>query len=169
MPQAKMDPTNDGSGPHMEGKLRRKKSAVEYAGDLTTLNPQDLSLGPVIGNGAFSTVFSATYKGEQVALKRQPIDAHILRELAVLKQIDHPHLLKYIGSCEWDHQGTKEIWIVSEFVKGGDISKFIKGKKSNKLPWKQAVQIALDAADGLRYLHEKKIIHRDIKSANILV
>ncbi|CAK4674289.1 hypothetical protein LEN26_007723 [Aphanomyces euteiches] len=145
-------------------------SPPEHTNDIIgTLRPQDLTLGPVIGHGAFSTVFSATYKGEKVALKRQTIDAHILRELAILKQIDHPNLLRYIGSCEWDHQGTKEVWIVSEFVQGGDVRKYLKGKKSMKLTWKQTVQVALDAAEGIRYLHEKRIIHRDIKAANMLL
>ncbi|RHZ16142.1 hypothetical protein DYB31_000414 [Aphanomyces astaci] len=129
----------------------------------------DIALGPVIGNGAFSTVFSATYKGQRVALKRQAYGAHILRELSILKQIDHPSLLRYIGSCEYTHQDTKEVWILSEFVGGGDVSKYLKGKKSPHLTWKETVQIALDAADGLRYMHEKGIIHRDVKAANMLL
>ncbi|KAF0736581.1 hypothetical protein AaE_008995 [Aphanomyces astaci] len=138
-------------------------------GDVESLNPLDIALGPVIGNGAFSTVFSATYKGQRVALKRQEYGAHILRELSILKQIDHPSLLRYIGSCEYTHQDTKEVWILSEFVGGGDVSKYLKGKKSPHLTWKETVQIALDAADGLRYMHEKGIIHRDVKAANMLL
>ncbi|KDO33471.1 TKL/LISK/LISK-DD1 protein kinase [Saprolegnia parasitica CBS 223.65] len=136
-----------------------------------TLVPGDLTLGPIIGHGAFSTVYSATYKGKAVALKRQTKDAHILRELAILQQIDHPHLLKYIGSCEYEHMGNKEVWIVSEFYKGGDVSKLLKKttKKRDALSWLQCVQIALDAADALQYLHERSIIHRDVKSANILL
>ncbi|OQR93157.1 kinase [Thraustotheca clavata] len=131
------------------------------------LLPSELTLGPIIGHGAFSTVYSATYKGHPVALKRQTKDAHILRELAILQQIDHPHLLKYIGSCEYEHMGNKEIWIVSEFYKGGDVSKLLKKKKA--VSWLQCVQIALDAAEALQYLHDHQIIHRDIKSANILL
>ncbi|OQR96954.1 protein kinase [Achlya hypogyna] len=133
-----------------------------------SLSPSDVSLGPIIGHGAFSTVYSATYEGRAVALKRQTKDAHILRELAILQQIDHPHLLKYIGSCEYEHMGTKEVWILSEFYKGGDVSKLLK-KKKKPLSWLQTVQIALDAAEALQYLHERNIIHRDVKSANILL
>ncbi|ETW09134.1 TKL/LISK/LISK-DD1 protein kinase, variant 2 [Aphanomyces invadans] len=137
--------------------------------DMDSVDPQDIELGPIIGNGAFSTVFSATYKGERVALKRQAYGEHILRELSVLKQIDHPSLLRYIGSCEYNHQDSKEVWILSEFVGGGDVSKYLKGKKSPRLTWKETVQIALDAAEGLRYMHERHIIHRDIKAANMLL
>ncbi|RHY35134.1 hypothetical protein DYB32_000396 [Aphanomyces invadans] len=136
---------------------------------MDSVDPQDIELGPIIGNGAFSTVFSATYKGERVALKRQAYGEHILRELSVLKQIDHPSLLRYIGSCEYNHQDSKEVWILSEFVGGGDVSKYLKGKKSPRLTWKETVQIALDAAEGLRYMHERHIIHRDIKAANMLL
>ncbi|KAF0711797.1 Aste57867_5055 [Aphanomyces stellatus] len=146
-----------------------KDTSESKDGKIDTLSPQDLSLGPVIGNGAFSTVFLATYHGEQVALKRQAIDAHILRELAILKQLDHPNLLRFIGSCEWEHEGSKEVWIVSELVQGGDVSKFLKGRKSNKASWAQIVQIALGAAEGLRYMHEQHIVHRDIKAANMLL
>ncbi|OQS00302.1 kinase [Thraustotheca clavata] len=139
-----------------------------------SINRKDLSLGQLIGSGSFSKVFAGTYLGEAVAIKRQKkepkINDYIAREIAILAQIEHPRLLKFIGSCEYKHLDCDEVWIVSEYLKGGDVSKLL--KKTKILPpltWQLKVQIALDAAEALAYLHEQGIIHRDIKSANMLL
>jgi len=155
--------------------------------DMCTIRSKAITLGSIIGTGSFSTVFSGTYNGQPISVKRQTnepkLKEYILRELSILKQIDHPRLLRYIGSCVYDQMEKQEIWIVSEYLKGGDVSKLLKklqlqqlkgfsNSKANLIPqltWRQCVQIALDAAEALAYLHEMGIIHRDIKSANILV
>ncbi|EQC41000.1 TKL/LISK/LISK-DD1 protein kinase [Saprolegnia diclina VS20] len=133
----------------------------------TDLHPKRLALGPLIGSGSFSKVFAGAYDGAPVAIKRQKrdpqINDYIAREIAILRQLEHPRLLRFIGQVNQ----PDEVWIVTEYLKGGDVSKLL--KKAAPVTWYQRVQIALDAAEALAYLHDHGFIHRDIKAANLLL
>lgn len=81
--------------------------------------------GPKIGQGQFSTVFIGKYFGDLVAIKKQAreqkdLDAYLVRELAVLKNIDHPNLISYIGA--WNEIAktghlTNYLFIITEFCR----------------------------------------------------
>ncbi|OQS00729.1 protein kinase [Achlya hypogyna] len=133
------------------------------------LDAKQLALGALVGAGAFSKVFAGTYAGAPVAVKRQKrdpqINDYIAREITILQQLDHPRLLRFIGACDY----PDEVWIVTEYLRGGDVSKLFSRKAKAPLSWRQRVQIALDAAEALAYLHDLGYIHRDIKAANLLL
>ena len=66
------------------------------------INPKVVEMGPIIGEGAFSTVYAARYFGDIVAVKKQTrkgkdLEKYLLRELQVLKYIRHENMLEYIG------------------------------------------------------------------------
>jgi serine/threonine protein kinase len=63
---------------------------------------------------------------------------------------------------------TNETMLVMEYLENGSLEDLLKRNK-RPLTIRDAVQIALDVAEGLHYLHQQKIIHRDLKSANVLV
>lgn len=63
---------------------------------------------------------------------------------------------------------TNETMLVMEYLENGSLEDLLKRNK-RPLTIRDAVQIALDVAEGLNYLHTQKIIHRDLKSANVLV
>ncbi|ETW09584.1 TKL/LISK/LISK-DD1 protein kinase, variant 1 [Aphanomyces invadans] len=132
-----------------------------------------LTLDQVIGHGAFSTVHKGMYNSTMpVAIKRQKVtqaSTYINRELALLQETNHPRLVQHIGSCTCNNLTPPEVWIVSEYMAGGDVAQILALNQETHVTWVQCIQIALDAAQALAYLHDQGIIHRDIKSANLLL
>lgn len=135
---------------------------------------EDLTIGEAIGSGAFSTVYQGTLKkadGEtvSVAIKKQRlavknIDKYLTSELTILKNVEHRNLITYYGACHHE----KAIYIATELLKGGDL-RAVLSRTAVRLSWRRRLLIARDALEALVYLHEQDLIHRDIKSENILV
>jgi len=76
----------------------------------------------------------------------------------------------YIGAWNEVNEngcGLNAVYIVTEFCQGGDLTHLLISK--NELGWKFRIKIAMELASALVHLHGKKIIHRDIKSSNILL
>ncbi|EEY69660.1 protein kinase, putative [Phytophthora infestans T30-4] len=135
-----------------------------------------VKIGREIGKGAFSVVYAGDYRGQHVAVKCQPKDAEgnipafVLREVQVLRLLRHPRLLQFAGAA--DNVRAKQIWILSEYLNNGDVDLLLKAIRSEKKPhigWHRVLRIALDAAEGIEFLQERHIVHRDIKSSNILL
>lgn len=79
------------------------------------------------------------------------------------RAIRHPFIVGFCGVCL--HKSTG-LYIVTEFIEGGDVRSVL---KKREMDWATRVQIALDLAKAMYYLHSKKIIHRDLKSKNLLM
>ncbi|KAG7392383.1 hypothetical protein PHYPSEUDO_000791 [Phytophthora pseudosyringae] len=135
-----------------------------------------VKIGREIGKGAFSVVYAGDYRGQHVAVKCQPRDAEgnipafVLREVQVLRLLRHPRLLQFAGAA--DNVRAKQVWILSEYLNNGDVDLLLKAIRSEKKPhigWHCMVRIALDAAQGIEFLQQRHIVHRDIKSSNILL
>ncbi|XP_023653103.1 tyrosine-protein kinase Fer isoform X1 [Paramormyrops kingsleyae] len=135
------------------------------------LNHEDVILGELLGKGNFGEVFKGTLKDKTpVAVKTckedlpQELKIKFLSEARILKQYDHPNIVKLIGVCTQ----RQPIYIVMELVPGGDFLSFLRKKKED-LKTKQLVKFALDAAAGMAYLELKNCIHRDLAARNCLV
>ena len=130
----------------------------------------DLTVGAEIGHGGFSRVYRGTWNGRLVAIKRMPLadkDAmkYLGQELAVLKAVAHAHLIQYFGAA----LKGREVYIVTEFMEGGDLSTVLSRRTAVPLPWRLRARMARDAIDGIVALHEAGCIHRDVKTENFLV
>lgn len=126
---------------------------------------EDIEMKEEIGRGGFSHVYLGTYKGAQVAVKKMPLvdkDAvkYLDSELAILKNFDSPFLIKYHGAAI----RGKEVYIVTEFMRGGDLSTILSKHTDVPLPWRLRCRIARDAAEGIVTLHDTEVVHRDIKT-----
>lgn len=126
---------------------------------------EDIEMKEEIGRGGFSHVYLGTYKGAQVAVKKMPLvdkDAvkYLDSELAILKNFDSPYLIKYHGAAI----RGKEVYIVTEFMRGGDLSTILSKHTDVPLPWRLRCRIARDAAEGIVTLHDTEVVHRDIKT-----
>jgi serine/threonine protein kinase len=93
-----------------------------------------------------------------------------LNEVDLLSRINHRNLVSLLGYCN----ETREVMLIYEHMPGGSLRDHLYGPSAehSELNWKRRLKIALDAAQGLEYLHvgsNPKIIHRDIKTANILL
>ncbi|XP_062410417.1 tyrosine-protein kinase Fer isoform X1 [Sardina pilchardus] len=135
------------------------------------LNHEDVILGELLGKGNFGEVFKGTLRDKTpVAVKTckedlpQDLKIKFLSEARILKQYDHPNIVKLIGVCTQ----RQPIYIVMELVPGGDFLSFLRKKKED-LKTKQLVKFALDAAGGMAYLELKNCIHRDLAARNCLV
>ncbi|XP_062828278.1 tyrosine-protein kinase Fer isoform X5 [Anolis carolinensis] len=135
------------------------------------LSHEDVTLGELLGKGNFGEVYKGTLKDKTpVAVKTckedlpQELKIKFLSEARILKQYDHPNIVKLIGVCTQ----RQPIYIVMELVPGGDFLSFLR-KKKDELKTKQLVKFALDVAAGMAYLESKNCIHRDLAARNCLV
>ncbi|XP_022014718.2 chitin elicitor receptor kinase 1-like [Helianthus annuus] len=143
--------------------------AVEFSYEELSKATNDFSLDNKIGQGGFGSVYYAELRGEKAAIKKMDMQAskEFLAELKVLTHVHHLNLVRLIGYCV---EGS--LFLVYEYIENGNLSQHLHGSGRDPLPWSTRVQIALDSARGLEYIHEytaSVFIHCDIKSANILI
>ncbi|XP_078127080.1 tyrosine-protein kinase Fer isoform X1 [Sander vitreus] len=136
------------------------------------LNHEDVVLGELLGKGNFGEVFKGTLQRDKMAVAVKTckedlppeLKIRFLSEARILKQYDHPNIVKLIGVCTQ----RQPIYIVMELVPGGDFLSFLR-KKKDELKTKQLVRFSVDAAAGMAYLESKNCIHRDLAARNCLV
>ncbi|KAL4565061.1 hypothetical protein LXL04_029143 [Taraxacum kok-saghyz] len=136
----------------------------------------DFNSSKIIGKGGFGVVhegvLSHSKKQNMVAFKRLDRrhgqgDPEFWKEILMLSRYTHKNLISLLGFCDQDGEKI----IVYEYASNGSLDRHL---SSTSLTWKQRLKICLGAAMGLCYLHDPKetqqrVIHRDIKSSNILL
>ncbi|TYZ57070.1 hypothetical protein PybrP1_012507 [[Pythium] brassicae (nom. inval.)] len=142
---------------------------------MAEINFHDLKLSKIIGAGAFGEVIKGTYCGTPVVVKRMlrnKITEDNLRmfgeEIQLMMNLRHPNIVQFIGAS-WNSYSN--ICFVTEFLERGDLFAVLRNPE-NTLTWaKPILRMTIDTSRGMAYLHSMKppIIHRDLKSMNILV
>ncbi|KAL5020316.1 hypothetical protein ScPMuIL_003208 [Solemya velum] len=136
------------------------------------LRNDDICLEMKIGNGNFGEVYKGMYSPENltVAVKtcRDTLSEDqrkkFLQEGRILKQYDHPNIVKFIGIAAQ----RQPVMIVMEYVAGGALLTFLRKLGKTQTP-KQLVKMCEDASNGMAYLESKNCIHRDLAARNCLV
>ncbi|CAN4108670.1 unnamed protein product [Withania somnifera] len=141
--------------------------SVEFSYKELAKATDNFSISNKIGEGGYGAVYYAELRGKKAAIKRMNRQGttEFLAELKILTRVHHLNLVSLIGFCI-----ERSLFLVYEFIENGNLSQHLRGK--DVLPWSRRVQIALDSARGLEYIHEHTVpvyIHRDVKSANILI
>ncbi|KAG8055045.1 hypothetical protein GUJ93_ZPchr0001g31055 [Zizania palustris] len=128
----------------------------------------------IIGKGGFGTVYHGILENnDEVAIKvlmETSIDESkdFLPEVQTLSKVHHKNLVALIGYC----QNKKCLALVYDFMPRGNLQQILREGYDYSLNWEERIHIALDAAQGLEYLHEScnpTIVHRDVKTPNILL
>lgn len=135
---------------------------------------KDISLGRRIGFGGSSEVFIGNYRGTEVAVKKLRIlevkDENLKefkREVSSLIMLRHPNLVLFMGAIAEENS----ICIVTEYCAGGTLFNVLHQRLELILTWGLRLRILLEIATGMNFLHtnEPPVIHRDLKSLNILL
>lgn len=146
-------------------------ATLKDKGDKKATTVGNYSLGAVLGKGGFGTVYSGLdiengdfVAVKQINLQKIPKDQlnSIMQEIDLLKNLNHANIVKYIKYVK-----TKEyLCIVLEYVENGSLANIV--KKFGKFPESLVCVYITQVLEGLVYLHEQGVVHRDIKGANIL-
>ncbi|XP_057953476.1 receptor-like serine/threonine-protein kinase NCRK isoform X2 [Malania oleifera] len=133
----------------------------------------------LIGLGGSSYVYRGQLKdGRTVAVKRlkakegSEADSVFLREIELLSRLHHCHVVPLLGYCSESQGKHAERLLVFEYMSNGNLRDYLDGVSGKYMDWGTRVAVALGAARGLEYLHEAaapRILHRDVKSTNILL
>ncbi|KAH7285068.1 hypothetical protein KP509_33G011200 [Ceratopteris richardii] len=179
-------------------RQRSSTSSVRSRGDITTGGAQAFTISEmtvatmgfseenIIAVGSFGVVYKGMLAdGREVAIKRrekesvanekkmEEKESAFQSELEFLSRLHHKHLVSLVGFCNEED----ERMLVYDYMPNGTLHDHLHGNNKAKggngaLPWQMRVKIALEAARGVEYLHTyalPPIIHRDIKSSNILL
>ncbi|CAL4907292.1 unnamed protein product [Urochloa decumbens] len=156
------------------GEAPKLKSARFFTFEELKLCTNDFREINAIGAGGYGRVYRGKLPdGQLVAIKRSKEGSmqgglEFKTEIELLSRVHHKNLVGLVGFCF--EKGEK--MLVYEFISNGTLSEALYGIKGIQLQWSTRLKIALDSARGLAYLHDHAnppIIHRDVKSTNILL
>ncbi|KAF8659864.1 hypothetical protein AX16_001748 [Volvariella volvacea WC 439] len=159
-------------------RRREKKGDKDKDGDIikrlqaicTDADPTKLYRSLVkIGQGASGGVYTAYQVGtnlsvaiKQMDLDKQPKKDLIINEILVMRSSRHPNIVNYIDSFLYKN----DLWVVMEYMEGGSLTDVV---TANLMTEGQIAAVSRETAQGLEHLHRHGVIHRDIKSDNVLL
>ena len=135
----------------------------------TQIDHKELIKGKELWRGGFGVVYQGTYRHSDVAIK-QLLMTHISKaaaqefesEAKAMAQLRSPNIVQFYGYCL-----SPYYCIVMEYMPNGSLFSVLHSEQP--LEWPERFRIAVDVAKGLSFLHHEKILHRDIKSLNVLL
>jgi serine/threonine protein kinase len=130
------------------------------------INLNELKFTTKISEGAGGVVYKGTWYHQTVAIKKLKVadEQSFVREVSVLNRLRHPNVLELYGYCD-DSKGYQ--YIITEFMDKGSLDSIMYSNEIRNFGSK--LKSLLDICHGMKFLHERKIMHRDLKPQNVLV
>ncbi|KAF7803811.1 serine/threonine-protein kinase HT1 [Senna tora] len=135
-----------------------------------------LFIGNKFASGAHSRIYRGIYKQQAVAVKmvriptqeedkRTLLERQFKSEVALLSRLFHPNIVQFIAACK----KPPVYCIITEYMSQGTLRMYLNKKGPYSLPTETILRLALDISRGMEYLHSQGVIHRDLKSNNLLL
>ena len=136
----------------------------------------DLVFEEKVGAGAYGDVYRGYLWGQEIAIKQirlergEDLDARVRefrREVKIMAKLRHPNVVEYLGACSTGHS----LCLLTEYLGAGSLEDQLGRlrREGRRMRVQRVVGLAMDVVKGLNWLHHKGIIHRDLKSGNILI
>lgn len=159
------------SGSSRSQSILEKAIAAQRKSEDWEIDWRLLKIGEKIAAGSCGDLYRGVYLCQDVAVKvlrsehlNNSLEVEFTQEVAILRQVQHENVVCFIGAC------TKlpHLCIVTEYMPRGSLYEYLhKNHLGLKLP--QLLKFAIDVCKGMEYLHQKNVIHRDLKTANLLM
>ncbi|KDP32366.1 hypothetical protein JCGZ_13291 [Jatropha curcas] len=153
--------------------------ATQGTQGLQSIRSSDLEYIKELGSGTYGTVYHGKWKGSDVAIKRikpscftegslkeDRLVADFWKEAHILGQLHHPNIVAFYGVVT--DGPANNLATVTEYMVNGSLKQVLQ-RKDRIIDRRKRIILAMDAAFGMEYLHEKNIVHFDLKSHNFLV
>ncbi|GLU15636.1 hypothetical protein SLE2022_321090 [Rubroshorea leprosula] len=148
-----------------------KEDQEEWTADLS-----QLFIGNKFASGAHSRIYRGIYKQRAVAVKmvripnqdeetRTKLEQQFKSEVALLSRLVHPNIVQFIAACK----RPPVYCIITEYMSQGTLRMYLNKKEPYSLSTETILRLALDISRGMEYLHSQGVIHRDLKSNNLLL
>nr|WIL05220.1 serine/threonine kinase [Pithovirus mammoth] len=140
--------------------------------DAWEIRPEELQIGEELGSGGYGTVHKAIWKGTEVAVKMMNTDRitkdmekNFKEEVRVMTSLRHPNVVLFMAAS------TKppKMCIVMEYMTLGSLFDLLHNELIPEIPFALKVKMAYQASKGMHFLHSSGIVHRDMKSLNLLL
>ncbi|QBZ81423.1 Serine/threonine protein kinase, catalytic domain containing protein [Pandoravirus celtis] len=136
------------------------------------IHTDDLDMGPLLGRGGHGEVHRAAWRGTDVAVKTLGVDTltrdavqAFRDEVRVMTALRHPNVVLFMAAC------TKppRLCIVMEYMALGSLRDLLDNEFVPQIPFGLKAKVAYQAAKGMHFLHSSGVVHRDLKSLNVLL
>ncbi|XVF63602.1 hypothetical protein PTKIN_Ptkin09bG0099700 [Pterospermum kingtungense] len=139
--------------------------------DVWEIDTSMLKYESKLASGSYGDLYKGTFCGQDVAIKvlrsehlNENLRREFTQEVNIMRKIRHKNLVQFIGACT----RSLSLCIVTEFMSGGSMYDLLHKQKSGfKIPF--LLKVAIDVSNGMSYLHQNSIMHRDLKAANLLM
>ncbi|XP_021747828.1 serine/threonine-protein kinase STY17-like isoform X2 [Chenopodium quinoa] len=130
-----------------------------------------LKVGYKVGSGSHGDLYKGTYCDQEVAIKvlksghiNTDVVKDFFQEVKIMRKLQHKNVVQFIGAC------TKppNLFLVTEFMPKGNLYDFMH-KRKGVFKLQSLLRAAIDVSMGMEYLHQNNIVHRDLKTANLLM